>query len=83
VPTWVPFRLQFYFNGHAWLAKELRRAGIPFRMEDNALVAIADWNKAQVLADAFFILPVYTSAHIKIGIPKRFNFTTRACGAAA
>jgi len=53
VPTWLPFRLQFYFNGHAWLAHELRRAGIPFRMEDNAWVEIADWNKAQVLADAF------------------------------
>lgn len=55
VPTWLPFRLQFYFNGHAWLANELRRAGIVFRMEDNAFVEIADWNKAQVLADAFSI----------------------------
>jgi hypothetical protein len=53
VPTWLPFRLQFYFNGHAWLANELRRAGIAFRMEDNALVEIADWKQAQALADAF------------------------------
>jgi len=55
VPTWLPFRLQFYFNGHAWLANELRHTGITFRMEDNAFVEIADWNKAQVLADAFSI----------------------------
>ena len=23
VPTWCPFRLQFYFNGHSWLARQL------------------------------------------------------------
>jgi hypothetical protein len=55
VPTWLPFRLQFYFNGHAWLANELRRAGITFRMEDNAFVEIADWQQAQTLADALSI----------------------------
>lgn len=55
VPTWLPFRLQFYFNGHAWLAHELRHAGIAFRMEDNAFVEIADWPAAQALADGFSI----------------------------
>ena len=55
VPTWLPFRLQFYFNGHAWLANKLRRAGIGFRMEDNAFVEIADWPAAQTLADGFSI----------------------------
>ena len=55
VPTWLPFRLQFYFNGHAWLAHELRRAKIAFRMEDNAFVEIADWKAAQALSDAFSI----------------------------
>lgn len=47
--------MQFYFNGHAWLANELRRAGIAFRLEDNALVEIADWTSAQALADGFSI----------------------------
>jgi hypothetical protein len=55
VPTWLPFRLQFYFNGPAGLANELRRAGITFAMEDNAFVEIADWQQAQSLADAFSI----------------------------
>ncbi|MDE3100160.1 MAG: hypothetical protein KGJ88_11865 [Verrucomicrobiota bacterium] len=55
VPTWLPFRLQFYFSGHAWLANELRRARIAFRMEDNAFVEIADWPAAQTLADGFSI----------------------------
>ena len=55
VPTWLPFRLQFYFNGHNWLAGELSRAGIAHRMTDNAFVEIADWSRAQQLADGFSI----------------------------
>jgi hypothetical protein len=53
VPTWLPFRLQIYFNGHNWLASRLRRAGLKFQMQDNALVECADWKKAQALADDF------------------------------
>ena len=30
VPTWSPFRLQFYFNGHNALAHSLQKAGIDF-----------------------------------------------------
>jgi hypothetical protein len=36
VPTWAPFRLQVYFNGHNWLAQRLEKAGIAFKMADNA-----------------------------------------------
>jgi len=53
VPTWAPFRLQFYCNGHNWLASQLRQAGIAFRQLDNAVVECADWERAQALADAF------------------------------
>jgi hypothetical protein len=52
VPTWAPFRLQVYFNGHSWLARQLLQAGIAFEMADNAFVSIADPDKAQELADA-------------------------------
>lgn len=52
VPTWAPFRLQVYFNGHFWLARQLLQADIPFEMIDNAFVSIADPQKAQELADA-------------------------------
>lgn len=55
VPTWLPFRLQIYFNGHNWLASRLRLAGLQFQMEDNALVGCEDWKKAQELADDFSI----------------------------
>jgi hypothetical protein len=51
VPTWAPFRLQFYCNGHGWLASRLRQAGVEFEMADNAFVHIADYAKAQRLAD--------------------------------
>jgi len=53
VPTWCPFRLQFYFNGHNWLAAQLKKKGIGFTLRDNAFTEIADWNKAQKLADKF------------------------------
>jgi hypothetical protein len=53
VPTWCPFRLQFYCNGHNWLARQLDKQGIGYQMLDNAFVAIDDWSTAQQLADAF------------------------------
>ena len=55
VPTWLPFRLQFYCNGHSWLARELQKAGIQFTLEDNALVGISDWSRAQQLSNGFEI----------------------------
>lgn len=51
VPTWAPFRLQVYFNGHSWLARQLLQADIPFQMLDNAFVSIANPEKGQELAD--------------------------------
>lgn len=51
VPTWCPFRLQFYMNGHNWLASRLSKQGIAFQMKDNAFLSIADWEKAQHLSD--------------------------------
>lgn len=53
VPTWAPFRLQFYCNGHHWLAGQLRAAGIAFTQHDNTFLAVADFARAQALADAF------------------------------
>jgi len=53
VPTWCPFRLQFWCNGHSWLARQLTARGIGYTMADNAFVRIDDWSQAQELADAF------------------------------
>ena len=51
VPTWAPFRLQFYCNGHSWLARRLTAEGIGYTMVDNAFIRIDDWSRAQELAD--------------------------------
>lgn len=51
VPTWAPFRLQFYFNGHNQLAARLKQRGIEFTLRDNAFVAIDDFAQAQQLCD--------------------------------
>lgn len=53
VPTWAPFRLQFYCNGHNWLARQMAKASISFSQVENAFVKIGDFAKAQTLADAF------------------------------
>ena len=55
VQTWLPCRLQIYFNAHNALALQLQRAGIGYRMADNSFVQCDDWARAQALADDFDI----------------------------
>ena len=59
VPTWCPFRAQFYFNGHNWLASKLRAAGISFTLQDNAFAEISDWQKAQDLSDELTVTELH------------------------
>ena len=51
VPTWCPFRLQIYFNGHNWLASRLNKEGLNYTPLDNAFIDIDDFGRAQELAD--------------------------------
>lgn len=60
VPTWCPFRAQFYFNGHNWLASKLRAAGVSFTLQDNAFAEIGDWKKAQDLSDELIVTELHT-----------------------
>ena len=53
VPTWCPFGLQIYFNGHQWLASMLREQNIGYSTVDNAFDHIDDFSAAQKLADSF------------------------------
>jgi len=55
VPTWCPFRLQFYFNGHNWLATKLTKAGISFDQTDNAFTRLSDFESAQKIANDFSV----------------------------
>ena len=59
VPTWCPFRLQIYFNGHNVLASELASQGISYTMLDNAFCSIEDPVKAQELADQIDIKKIH------------------------
>jgi len=51
VPTWCPFRLQVYFNGHGYLAAQLAKRGVGHTALENAFIAIDDFSRAQQLAD--------------------------------
>jgi len=51
VPTWCPFRLQFYMNGHNLLAYKLNKRGIAYELLDNAFISISDFETAQKLSD--------------------------------
>jgi hypothetical protein len=42
VATYLPFNVTCYLNGHSFLAQELTRAGVAFRKDDNAFLAVAD-----------------------------------------
>lgn len=53
VPTWLPCRLQICFNGHNWLAGQLRKLGIDYRMADNAFSHIADWQRTQRISNGW------------------------------
>lgn len=53
LPTWCPFRLQFYCNGHSYLARQMDKRKIEYRILDNAFGWIADFDQAQKLADEF------------------------------
>jgi hypothetical protein len=53
VPTWGPFRLQFYCNGHSVLARQMTERNIEYRVLDNAFGWISDFEQAQKLAEEF------------------------------
>ncbi len=74
VPTWCPFRLQFYFNGHNWLASELTKHSIPFVLKDNAFLSIDDFSTAQKLTDSIRIEKLHQALNI---------FVQRYCPVAA
>ena len=51
VPTWCPFRLQFYMNGHNYLSNKMKKKGIEYETIDNAFSYISDQEMAQKLSE--------------------------------
>jgi len=66
VPTWSPFRLQFYSGGHNWLATELTKCGIHFILQDNAFLSIDDFSTAQKLTDSIRIEKLHKALDILV-----------------
>jgi hypothetical protein len=59
VPTWCPFRLQIYFNGHNWLAAGLKKRKIGYEMMDNLFVSIDNFAKAQQIVDRLNVAVIH------------------------
>jgi len=53
LPTLFPFAIQVAVNGHNYLARQMRRAGLRFVQEDNVFTQLQDPHAAQRLADHF------------------------------
>ena len=51
VPTWPPFRIQFYMNGHNLLELQMQKAGVEYGKLLNSFSHIGDPEKAQKLAE--------------------------------
>jgi hypothetical protein len=62
VPTWCPFRLQIYFNGHHWLASELDKLNLHHVLLDNAFIEMEDF-KDQVTLKQLYDELVKTAIH--------------------
>jgi hypothetical protein len=50
-PAYFPFNVTCYFNGHSFVAQELRRTGVHFRKADNAFLAVEDVAALRAAAD--------------------------------
>jgi hypothetical protein len=49
IQSWVPFNVFICLNGHHWLERQLRKAGIGYVKEDNGFPWIEDIEAAQML----------------------------------
>lgn len=51
VQSWFPFTLRVGLNGRHWLYRQRQREQIGYRHQDNLLLEVADWQRAQQLLD--------------------------------
>lgn len=51
VPTWCPFRLQIYFNGHNYLASTLEKHSVNYSQVDNMFINFDSFEYAQEIND--------------------------------
>jgi hypothetical protein len=51
VQSWFPFTVRIGLNGRQWLYRQLQREGLSYRHQDNLLLEVDDWQRAQQLLD--------------------------------
>ena len=51
VGSFLPFSITYYLNGHHFIERQLQRAGVQFRKDDNAFLWVADAQALQAAAD--------------------------------
>jgi hypothetical protein len=51
VASFFPFHASYWLNGHSFIERELSKAGISFRKNDNAFLAVDDVTALQAAAD--------------------------------
>src|SRR4029077_20416858 len=51
VASFFPFHATYWLNGHSFIERELQRAGIAFRKDENAFLAVDDVAALQAAAD--------------------------------
>lgn len=51
VASYLPFTVNCFMNGHSYVAQELTRGGVRFRMDDNAIISCANPDRLNVIAD--------------------------------
>lgn len=49
--TWFPFTMHVCINGREWLARRMDKEGLAYEQRDNCFAWVADWERAQQLAD--------------------------------
>lgn len=49
--SWFPFTMRIGINGREWLIRQLQREQIAYRRQENLLLEVADWQRAQQLLD--------------------------------
>ena len=52
VQSWFPFTMRIGLNGRQWLYRQLQLQGLSYRRQDNLLLEVEDWQRAQQLLDA-------------------------------
>jgi len=51
VGSFLPFSITYYLNGHHFIERQLQRAGVEFRKDDNAFLWVANAQALQAAAD--------------------------------